>query len=243
MLIFGNDARLLRDRALDHKVESGAIPAQHLLQFPFEKLEKLRVADHAVLDDFVDSRSKFARRQTAQQSRIGHNALRRVKRSDEILSFRKIHARLSADRAIDLRHDGCRNMDQRDSARIARRDESSHVADHSSAHGNDERAPVRARANQIAAGSFDSGKIFRGFRVIDQNRGAPRVCKQPFDARAPMPPHARRRNHKHRAILLDAGHQRAAIPAARPGRTAHRISRSPPELKFSSSVVFAGDFL
>jgi len=103
-------------------------------------------------------------------------------------------------------------VDQRDSARIARRDETGNVADDSSAHGHDERAAVRARANQIAAGPLHGGKILRGFSVIDQNRGAPDASQQPFNARAPMSPHVRRRNHKHRAIFPGARYDARQFP-------------------------------
>src|SRR5580700_12140326 len=101
MLILGNDARFLRDRALDHKSESGALTAQNFFQSLFEKSEKLGVSDHSVLDDFVDSRAKFAGRQTAEECGIGHHSFRRVKRAHKVLPFRKIDASLSSDRAID----------------------------------------------------------------------------------------------------------------------------------------------
>ena len=191
MLIFGHDARFLGDGTLDDIRERGTFPAQYLLQFLFEKLGQPGVANHSVLDDFVDSRSKFARRQAAEENRIAHHTHWRVKRAHQILTFRKIYSCLAADGAIDLRHDGGGNMDHRDSACIARRNKAGHVADDSSSGGNDERAAVRARADKIAAGALDGRKIFGGFRVIDQNRRAPPAPEQPFDARAPMPPHSR----------------------------------------------------
>jgi hypothetical protein len=103
-------------------------------------------------------------------------------------------------------------MYHRNSTGITRRDKSCHVANDSSTHGNDERTAVGARANKLAAGFFDSRKVLRGFSVIDQNRGAPSVRKKPFDARSPMPPHARRRNYKHGAILHGASRHARQFP-------------------------------
>ncbi len=129
-------------------------------------------------------------------------------------------------------------MDHADSARVARRDEPGHVADHSSPHGNEERAPVCARANKIAA-SLLTVEEFRGFAVIDQYRGAVRASSR--STRAPQVRHTRGDEIRKTApscAMRDT--TRGNSPATRPGRLARRIFRSPPELKFSSCAFFAG---
>src|SRR5262245_51959457 len=76
-----------------------------------------------------------------------------MKRASQVLAGREIDADLAPNRAVDLREQGGRHLDEADSTQIGRRGKSSDVPDHAAAEGENCRGAVDA---------------LRGERVIDQ---------------------------------------------------------------------------
>ena len=62
-------------------------------------------------------------------------------------------------------------MHQPHSAEITRCGETGDVADDSTAHGNDRRATVGARAEQLPRNLLDGGEIFGGLAIVEEDSG------------------------------------------------------------------------
>ena len=73
-----------------------------------------------------------------------------MERADQVLAQRVVDADLAADRAVDLRQQRRRHLDDRDAAQIGRRREAGDVADDAAADG-DERAGCDPRRARIRA--------------------------------------------------------------------------------------------
>ena len=69
--------------------------------------------DDAVFDDFVQAGAEFARRQRPQHSAGSHTPATAVKRADQVLAGAQVHADLAADRAVHLRQQRRRHLNER----------------------------------------------------------------------------------------------------------------------------------
>ena len=81
------------------------------------------------LIDFVEARAELAARQRREQRRIDDDQRRRMKRADQVLALRMVDADLAADRAVDLREQRRRHLDDGDAAQVRRRGEAGDVAE------------------------------------------------------------------------------------------------------------------
>src|SRR5712671_6765903 len=102
-LVAADDASLDLHVARNQKTERLAVSPQNFVQVLFEHRKHLRVRDDGMLDDFSQAAAKLAAGERAQKLGIGEYQLGRVKRSDQVLPFRKIYAGLSADGTVHLR--------------------------------------------------------------------------------------------------------------------------------------------
>ena len=152
-------------------------------------------------------------RQRQQSFRIGEHQLRRIKRANEIFSFRKIYAGFAADRAVHLRHQRGGHMHQTHTAQIAGGREASHVAHDSAAHRDNCGVAIGAGPHQLPRDLFDGGEVFRRFAVVEEHgaHGPPFVFAERAQQRAaPVLPHARRGKHVDAGGLAQPRHGRAS---------------------------------
>src|SRR5437763_2475335 len=104
---------------------------------PHSSLEQLAIADGTLLDRFTPTSSQFAWWQRTQRVGIDENQPGLMKCTDQILSSGQVHARLSANRRIELRKQGRRHLNECDAAQVSRRCEPREITDHAAAERDD----------------------------------------------------------------------------------------------------------
>ncbi len=107
-----------------------------------DAIEEGAVADGAVLDDLGHAGGEFLRGQRGERVEIGNDEARLVERADEILTLGQVDAGLAADGAVDHGEERGGNLDEGDTAQVARGDEAGEVAHHAAAE-TDDRAGAR----------------------------------------------------------------------------------------------------
>ena len=125
-----------------------------------DAIEQRPAGDHAVLDDFVQPGAELAARQRRQQRRIDDDRERLVEGADQVLAERVVDADLAADRAVDLRQQRRRHLDDRDAAQVGRRGEAGDVADDAAADGDDRRWRDPPRADQRVVDAHRPSETF-----------------------------------------------------------------------------------
>ena len=101
-----------------------------------------------------------------------------------------VDADLAADRAVDLREQRRRHVDERDAAQVGRRREAGHVADHAAAEGDHRRRAVGAGADQRVVDAGDGRELLEPLavghedRLLDRDRARQLRAVQPPDQRA-----------------------------------------------------------
>ncbi len=125
---------------------------------------------HAVLDDFVESRTKLASRQRLQERRIDGDDRWMVERPDEILAERMVDAHLAANRAVDLREKRGRHLHERYAAQVRGGDEARHIADDAAADCNDGGATIGVELDQRLVCARDRRELFVSLAVRKQDR-------------------------------------------------------------------------
>ena len=86
-----------------------------------------------------------------------------VEAADEVLSSGKVGTCFAADRGIDLREEGCGNLEIRDAAHVDGGEEAGQVADDSSSKGDEKGVAVGSRAGELLGESFDGREAFVDF--------------------------------------------------------------------------------
>ena len=110
VLVFLYEFRLLQNAPQDDLLD---ILLQILLCLDgLEELEKLTVTDASVLHRFSQTIMHIAGRQGGEQIRIDEDALGLIKSARQILSASKVDSDLAADRAVDLRQNGGRDLEE-----------------------------------------------------------------------------------------------------------------------------------
>ena len=103
---------------------------RHIL---FQPLQKIRVAQQSIFDNFRHAGRKFFVGQCVQRGQISQYQLRLVKRTNHIFAQRMVNRRFAAHRRINLAQQCGRYLNERDSALICRCGETRHVANHATA--------------------------------------------------------------------------------------------------------------
>ena len=127
--VVGHDGGLDGDVAGDERTESFARGVG------VEFVEHGGIADHGVFDHLGEAFAVFAFRQGAERVGIGEHEARLVEGADEIFAGAGIDPGFAADRAVDLRHDGGRDLHERDAALVNGRDKPGEITDHPAAEG------------------------------------------------------------------------------------------------------------
>ena len=115
-----------------------------------DAVEQRRARRHPVFDHFVEAGAELAAGQRAEHRRIDDDRVRLIEGADQVLAERVVHADLAADRAVHLREQRRRHVDERDAAQVGRRREAGHVADDAAAEGDERRRAVGVRADQAS---------------------------------------------------------------------------------------------
>ena len=106
----------------------------------------------------------------ASSAGIDDDGERLVERADQVLAERMVDADLAADRAVDLRQQRRRHLDDRDAAQVGGRGEAGDVADHAAADRDDGGGAVGAGPDQRVVDAADRLQLFVALAVGDQDR-------------------------------------------------------------------------
>ena len=101
--------------------------------------------ERAIFYYFAQPAANFAAGKGAEKERVDDNLRRLVERADYVLYPLEIDGGFAADRTVDLREEGRRNLHEVDAAHVERGGESCNVAHHPSAEGDDRRRAGYAR--------------------------------------------------------------------------------------------------
>ena len=115
----------------------------------FEPSKKLGVPDQAVFDDFGVAGEKLAVRQAGQGAGVGEDEPRLVEGADQVFARPGVDAGLAADRAVDLRQQGRRDLHEIDAAQQCRGGKPGEVADDAAAERHQHRAALDADRQNV----------------------------------------------------------------------------------------------
>jgi hypothetical protein len=110
--------------------------------------EVARVRDHAVFDDFRESGAKLLERQGDQRLRVREHGGWLMKRADQILSRRRIDARLSANRRVHHCQERRRDLNVGNPAHERRRNEPGEIPDDAATERDDRTVATEAVCEQ-----------------------------------------------------------------------------------------------
>ncbi len=133
----------------DQPLQFHGIALQYARAILLEAQEQLDIADDAALQGLVQSRTKFAVRQSLEHPRIDEHDAGMIERSDQVLARHEIHSGLAANRGIHLCEHRGWYLHQLDAAHVERGQQSAHVAHHSAAQRDHNGLAVRAQTRQF----------------------------------------------------------------------------------------------
>lgn len=96
---------------------------QQRINVVFQPAEEFTIQDHPVLDDLSQSGSELALRQSFQTVKINYHGNRLPEGANHVFAERVVHCGFAADRRVDLRQQGGRDLDETHAALIACRGE------------------------------------------------------------------------------------------------------------------------
>ncbi len=136
----------------------------------FEPGKEIDVAEQAVLDDFGITTADFARGQGRQNIEVAKHQTRLPESADQVLALLMVDRRLAADRRIDLGQDGCRDLDEVDTAHIDGAGKARQVADDAAAERDDDVLAVEAGLQHGVQHELQAVIGFRLFAGRHDNR-------------------------------------------------------------------------
>ncbi len=160
----GHHDTRLDGAALGHDVGQDAdVAGEDAFEFRFEPREERGRRDDAVLDDLVQTGTELPSRQRREHLGIAGDECGRMERADEVLARRQVHADLAPDRAVHLREQRRRDLDEADAPKVARRRESDDVADDAAADGDDRTGSIESLR---LAGGIEAGDRAEGLGAL-----------------------------------------------------------------------------
>ena len=194
----------------DHRLEDVRITLEELLDRAADAIEQAAARGHAVLDDFVEPGPELPSRKARDQQGIDHHEPRLVKRADQVLAQRMVHAHLAADGAVDLRQQGRRDVHDVDPAQIGRGRKAGDIADDAASEADQGRAAVDLLLDQRVVDPRHRLKVLVAFPVGHHDHGD--IGQRRGGGVAVNPPHGRAR-HQHPS----SSHTGAVEQCAQPG--------------------------
>jgi hypothetical protein len=104
-----------------------------LVDVRFEPAKKWLVADHAVFHNLREAAPQFPQRQRGQRFDVRHHAPRLPEAAHEVFAGREIDAGFPANRAVDLGHEGGRDLPDRQAPHVGCRHKAGQIADDTAA--------------------------------------------------------------------------------------------------------------
>ena len=176
-----DDRRLDPARFADDVGEQRGVALEERRQIGRQPIEQRPAGDHPVFDDLVEPGAELAARQRGEQVGVDRDGERLMEGADQVLAERMIDADLAADRAVHLRQQRRRHLDDRDAAEERRGRESGDVADHAAANRHDRRsrdrrprAPARRRCGRPSRPACDARRQGSGSALRWSDSGTPR---------------------------------------------------------------------
>jgi hypothetical protein len=108
-----NDPRLRPNRRADRLLPEIAMRGKHAAAVGLAPGEKCGIVDQAIFDDLGVTGPHLALVERVEEGRIGHNQRGLMKCPDQILFTEGVDRGLAADRAVGLRQEGGRHVDDR----------------------------------------------------------------------------------------------------------------------------------
>ncbi len=168
--------------------EHCGVAGEELGQNRGELLEERTTRDDAVLDDFVQPGAELTTGKGSQELGVDDHSRRLVIRADQVLARGVVDADLASDRAIDLRQERRRYLDDRYATKERRRGEARDVADDTSANGDNRRRAIRGCADEGIVDASDGWHLLEALAVGNEDG---LFAGQACEGVAVQPPHRR----------------------------------------------------
>jgi len=172
----------------DGRNERGRILCEDGFGVRVQAIEQIAIRNHAVLHDFIETRTEFTARQRLEQRRIDDDESGLVKRTDQVLAERVIDADLSADRAVDLCKECRRHVNEGNPAQERRRRKSRRVADDPASDCDDRASSIGVGPNERLVDLRDRLQVLVALTVgkkdrvpVSEGRTQPVAMKAPHD--------------------------------------------------------------
>ena len=169
-LVLRHDVRLDAARFDDCRREHRRIAIEHGLRLARQQFEQAAARDHSVLDHFVEAGSEFTPGQGLQQERVDDDETRLMEGTDQVLAERMVDPHLAAHRAVHLRQQRRRHVDERDPAQERRGREAGGVPDDPAAHRDDGAAAIGVGANQRVVDLGNGLEVLVALSVRQEDR-------------------------------------------------------------------------
>ena len=151
------------DGPMDQGFHKGGFQALDQRDIVFNGLEIVAIVDGRVFDDFSQSVGNLARGQCLQQTQVTNHKPGLVENPDHVLVSVEIDAVLPADAGIDLRQQTGGHETVGQPPHVGGSRKTGHVADQTTADGEDEIKAVRLAPNQFAV---DMGYALQSFDLL-----------------------------------------------------------------------------
>ena len=133
--VFLDEFLLLKDAPQDDFFHM--IPEIFLASDIFQKLEELRIADASVLQGFCEAVMDVAHGKRIEEVGVDEDTLWLVESTRQILAAGKVDGDFSADRAVDLRKNRRRHLEEGHASHVGSRRKSAKVARDAAREGDD----------------------------------------------------------------------------------------------------------
>ena len=122
---------------------------QHIRTMRFQPLEKVRIAEQSVFDDFGITGTQFAVGQCVQKGRIRQNEAWLMKGANQIFASRCVDACLTTNRTVHLSEKRAWHLNEVDPAQQAGCGKPDQIADNAAAKGHQNGLPVNRQRQNI----------------------------------------------------------------------------------------------
>ncbi|MDT4846346.1 hypothetical protein FQZ97_803630 [compost metagenome] len=128
--------------APNRESQCDGITGSQLVQICLDPVEKSRVGNGSVLDDFGQACTQFSLGQRLERIQIADHPLRLVERTNHVLAQRMIDAGFPPHRGVNLGQQGRGDLHKRHPSHVTRCGKAGHVPDNTSTQGKQHRSAV-----------------------------------------------------------------------------------------------------
>ena len=142
MLVARDNVRLERHTARDRLLHHRGVARRHGFGMLHEPEEEIVPFDGGGLCDLAAPARPFARVKRIERVRGRAHVERLAERADKVFARIKVDARFAAHRRVHHRQERRRDLDERHTAHVRRRDKPGEIADHAASERDHERVPA-----------------------------------------------------------------------------------------------------